>query len=54
MLGELTLRLGADSKRGRIGCQAVGKISLELLELPEKAVVLRVRDGRTVEDVVVV
>ena len=54
VLGELALRLGTDSKRGRIRSQALRKISLELLELPEKAVVLGVRKGRTVEDIVLV
>ena len=54
VLGKLALRLGTDSKSGRIGSQTVRKIPLELLELPEEAVVLRVRNRRTVEDVVLV
>jgi hypothetical protein len=54
VLGELALRLSADSKSGRIGSEKVRKILLELLELPKEAVVLGVRDGRTVENVVLV
>ncbi len=54
VLGELALRLRADSKGGRIGTETVRKIPLELLELPKEAVVLGVRNGRTVENVVLV
>ena len=54
VLGELALRLGSDSKSGRIRSATVRKISLELLELPEETVVFGVRNGRTVEDVVLV
>jgi hypothetical protein len=54
VLGELALGLGAYSKGRRIGTQAVRKIPLELLELAKEAVVLGVRNRRTVEDVVLV
>jgi hypothetical protein len=54
VLGELALRLGADSKSGRIRSATVREISLEVLELPEETVVFRVRKGRTVQDVVLV
>jgi len=54
VLGELALRLGADSKSGRIRSATVRKTSLELLELPEETVVFRVLNGRTIEDVVLV
>jgi hypothetical protein len=54
VLGELALRLGADSKSGRIRSATVRKSSLELLELPEETVVFRVLNGRTIEDVVLV
>jgi hypothetical protein len=54
VLGELALWLGTDSKRGRIRSEAVGEIPLELLQLPEEAVVLGVRNRRTVENVVLV
>jgi hypothetical protein len=54
VLGELALRLGTDAEGGRIGGKTVRKIPLELLKLPEKAVVLGVRNARTVEDVVLV
>ncbi len=54
VLGELALGFRADSKGGRIGSETVRKILLELLELPKEAVVLSVRNGRTVENVVLV
>jgi hypothetical protein len=54
VLGELALRLGADSKSGRIRSATLREISLEFLELPEETVVFRVRKGRTVQDVVLV
>ena len=54
MLGELALGLRTDSLGRRVGSQTVRKISLELLELPEEAVVFGVRNSRTVEDVVLV
>jgi hypothetical protein len=54
VLGELALRLGADSKSGRIRSATLREISLEVLELPEETVVFRVRKGRTVQDVVIV
>ena len=54
VLGELALGLGTDSLGRRIGSQTVRKISLELLELPEEAVVFGVRNSRTVADVVLV
>jgi hypothetical protein len=54
VLGELALRLGADSKSWRIGSATVREISLELLELSEQTVVFGVRKGRTVQDVVLV
>jgi hypothetical protein len=52
VLGELALWLGTDSEGGGVGSETVGEISLELLELPKQAVVLGVRNGRTVEYVV--
>jgi hypothetical protein len=54
MLGELALRLGADSKSWRIRCATFREISFELLELPEETIVFCVRKGRTVQDIVLV
>lgn len=54
VLGELALGLGTDAQGWRIRSDTIRKVSLELLELPKKNVVLRVRDGRTVENVVFV
>ena len=54
VLRELALGFGADSKGGRIGSEKIRKILLELLELAKEAVVLGVRNGRTVENVVLV
>jgi hypothetical protein len=54
VLGELALWLGADSKGRGIRSDTVRKLPLELLELPKEAVVLGVRNCRTVEDVVLV
>jgi hypothetical protein len=54
VLGELALWLGADSERRRIGGEAFGEISFDLLELAKQLVVFGVRDGRTVKNVVLV
>jgi hypothetical protein len=54
VLGELALGLGADAPRRRVGGQALRELFLDVLELAKQLVVLRVRDGRTVEIVVVV
>jgi len=52
--GELALDLGADAEGGRILSEALGEIPLQILELPEKPVVLGVRQSRAVENVVLV
>ncbi len=54
VLGELALRLGADSERGRVRGEALRKMSFDLLELAKELVVFGVREGRTVQDVVLV
>jgi hypothetical protein len=54
VLGELALRLGADSERRRVRGEGVRKISFDFLELAKELVVFSVRDGRTVLDVVLV
>jgi len=51
---ELALGLGADSQRGGVGGDAFRESPLDLLELAEQLVVFSVRDGRTVENVVLV
>jgi len=54
VLGELALGLGADSEGGRVGGKALREIAFDLLELSKRLVVFRVRDCRTVKDVVLV
>jgi hypothetical protein len=54
MLRELTLWLGADSERRRVGGDALRKITFDPLELAKQFVVFGVRNCRTVEDVVLV
>ena len=54
MLGELALRLGADSERRRVGGEALRKLAFDLLELAKQLVVFSVRDSRTVQDIVLV
>jgi len=54
MLGELALRLGADSERRRVRGDTLRKIPFDLLELAKQLVVFGVRHGRTVQDVVLV
>jgi hypothetical protein len=52
--GELALRLGSDPESGRVRGESVRKILFDLLELAEELVVFSIRDGRTVQDVVLV
>jgi hypothetical protein len=54
VLVELSLGLGADSLRGRVWGEAFREILFDFLELAEQLVVFRVRDGRTVENVILV
>jgi hypothetical protein len=54
VLCELALRLGANPERWRIRSEAVREETLDLLQLSKKPVVLRVRNRRTIEDVVLV
>ena len=54
MLGELALGLGANSECRRVGGEELRELLLDHLELAKQLVVLGVRDGRTVEDVVIV
>ena len=54
MLGELALRLGADSEGRRVGGEALREIPFDLLELAKQLVVFGVRNSRTVQDVVLV
>jgi hypothetical protein len=54
VLGELALWLGANPERGRIRSYALGKILLDLLQLPKELVVRRIGYGGTIEDVVLV
>jgi hypothetical protein len=51
---ELALRLGTDATRGRIRCDAIRKIPLDLLQLSEEPIVFCVRESGTIEDVVFV
>ena len=54
VLGELALGLGTDAQSRRIRREAFRKILLKLLELAKELVVFRVRDRRTVQNVVLV
>jgi hypothetical protein len=54
VLRELTLYLCANSQSGRIGSQALREISLDLLQFAKELVVVGVRNGRAIEDVVFV
>ena len=54
MLGELALRLGADSERRRVRGDTLRKIPFDLLELAKQLVVFGVQYSRTVQDVVLV
>ena len=51
---QLTLDFGADAETRRVGRQALRKTSLEILELAKQAIVFRIRQRRTVENVVLV
>src|SRR6266516_8028669 len=54
MFGKLALRLCSDAQGWRIGCEALRKVSLQLLQFAKELIVLRVRHRRTVEDVILV
>ena len=54
VLGELTLRLGTDAKCRRIRRYTLRKNPFQLLELAKELVVFRVRQRRTIEDIVLV
>ena len=52
MFGKLALRLCSDAQRWRVGCEALRKTPLQLLQFAKELIVLRVRHRRTVEDVI--
>jgi hypothetical protein len=54
VLGELALNLGPDTECRRVGAQTLREIPLQRLQLPKQLVVLGVRQGWTVENVVLV
>jgi hypothetical protein len=54
MTRELALDFRPDAECRRIGCQALRKFSLDLLELAKQPVVVGVRQRRAIENVVLV
>lgn len=54
MLGQLALRLGADTLRRRVWRAEGRMLILDLPQLPHEPIPLGVRSGRCVEDVILV